>query len=285
MTRFIVMADTHLGGGDDMWHQQPPYPHRLPEILGAVSAWMDDNGAVDFIAHAGDMVNHANKDVVAEAAAVFDLQVPVHLCLGNHDVRMDGALDAWQRLAPGFFPKNDPNWTIETGDMILHCIVTHWAEKPYYWDVVQDPHVLPDALAELSAAIAEQPDLPHLIVTHSPVLGVPTEQTGFDKPYHQPKDVFTRPFLELADKFPQLRCVISGHNHVNSLREHAGTRFATASSLVEPRFEFKLFEVEADAIRMSTVSLANHLGFRAEWDAEKAFVTGRPQDRAFELSS
>ena len=98
MTKFLYIADTHLGANPMGYQKQRGYPERLPEILACLRAWLADEGGVDFILHGGDMVDSATADHIREAAEVFRFPVPVYLCLGNHDLTGEGSLDDWLAL-------------------------------------------------------------------------------------------------------------------------------------------------------------------------------------------
>ena len=87
MTRFLYIADTHLGADPMGYQQQRGYPQRLPEILSALCARLDAIHGIDFILHGGDMVDSTTEGHVAAAAKSFDLPVPDH---HDHDEVEDG---------------------------------------------------------------------------------------------------------------------------------------------------------------------------------------------------
>ena len=124
-------------------------------------------------------------------------------------------------------------------------------------------------------------DLPHILLTHSPVFGPPAQQTGFPDTYHSPDSSFTTEITSLADKHANIECVLGAHNHMNMHIVHNGVNYATVSSIVETPFEFKMFEVTPKGIAMTTVALNDSLDFCAEYDTTKSFVQGRPIDRSF----
>jgi len=63
--------------------------------------------------------------------------------------------------------------------------------------------------------------------------------------------------------------------------EKSDVHYVTVSALVESPFEFKLFEMQPNQLSMTTISLAEHIPFIAEYDQEKTFVQGRTVDRSF----
>ena len=282
MTRFIYITDTHLGADPMGYQQQKGYPEKLPEILAALREYLCAKGNVDFVLHGGDMINVATDGNIVAAVASFDFPIPVHLCLGNHDLTVPDALDRWLRLAPDFFCKSgSPEYSIATEDCIVHVAPNHWEDRPYYWGNVQNARLSKEQIVYLTEELNTAPHLPHVVLTHSPVYGLPVEQTGFSEPHHSPNRLFTACMTALVARHANVKCVLGAHNHMNMRVVHKGVDFVTVSSLAETPFEFKLFEVTPRSITMSTVSLNNSLNWNGEYDAAKAFVQGRTVDRSF----
>jgi len=283
MTRFLYIADTHLGADPMGYTQQPGYPERLGEICRTlvehVAAW----GGVDFVLHGGDMVDAATDANIRAAAELFDLPAPVYLCLGNHDLTTPDAIQRWLEVAPRFFIGNAPEYDVATDDCIIHVVPNHWCDAPYYWRDTQEPQLSAEQVERLERALDAAPDLPHVILTHSPVHGVPPEQTGLVEPHHSPPASFTSQITAILAGHDCVRCVLGGHSHMNMRLARDGVEFVTVSALSETPFEFKLFEVSSEKMRMSTVSLGPSLDLDAEYDERKAFVQGRPVDRSWSM--
>ncbi len=284
MARFVYIADTHFGANPMGFQQQKGYPEKLPEIVALLDAWIQGEGNIEFILHGGDMVDNAAEDNIRLARQLFSLSVPVYLCLGNHDLDEPDALDTWTALAGEFFPNHAPNFSIHCGDFFVYVMPNQWGRTPYRWHrEEQRPHFLPDQLDVASETLAKHPDEVHILATHSPVMAVPTGQTGFDEPYHDPGESFSGVAIDLVRRCPQIRCVLAGHNHINTHVEKDGVHFVTAGGFVETPFEFKVVEVEAGVLKMSTVGLAKNAGFETEYDCDKMYVQGRPKDQGFEI--
>lgn len=279
MTRFVYISDTHLGAEVLGYQQQPGYPTRLPELLGLLEGWVIRRGGVSFAMHGGDMVQRASRENIRVAEASFRLCVPTYLCLGNHDLTCAGSLGDWLETAPRFFPEGAPVFTLALADCRLHVVPNHWEERPYLWDEAQDPRFSAEQLDWLESALAQDTDLPHILCTHSPALGVPVEQTGFDALYHAPPEAFSQVLLDLARRHSHLRLVLGGHSHINMHVHPGGAHFVTVSGFAETPFEFKLVEVGADGLSMSTHSLVGQVGFAADYEPSRAFVQGGPEDR------
>lgn len=281
MTRFVYVADTHVGACPMGYHQQAAYPEQLPDILATLDAWIEQAGNIDFVLHGGDMVDTAGEDMLRHAAEIFRLPIPVYLCLGNHDLTDRDSLRNWLRLAPEIFPGGTPEYAIETDECVIHVVPNHWCDTPYHWRDVQDPHFTPDQLAALEKALATPTEAAHILLTHSPVFGLPPEQTGLNEPLHSPGQAFGSCVVSLAAAHPQIDCVLGAHNHMNMNVERARVNYVTVSALVETPFEFKLFEIDRESISMTTIALADRLPFAAEYDVDKAFVQGKGAVRNF----
>tara|TARA_B100000809_G_scaffold258809_1_gene302644 strand:+ start:1631 stop:2488 length:858 start_codon:yes stop_codon:yes gene_type:complete len=281
MTRFIYISDTHMGA-DEVKLRQQGYPEHIAEILMALKTYLHGQGDIDFVLHGGDMINTLSDAGIIAAVTAFDWGVPVHLCLGNHDLDAPNAVERWLALSPGFFgDSGKPMYTVATEDCRIHVVPNHWCEEPYYWRDSLDSQFSTDQLAYLTEALDSEPDLPHIVQTHSPVFEVPEGQTVLAEPLDPAASAFTAAFMELVSRHPNLKCVLGGHNHMNIHVVHEGVHFVTSSALVEVPFEFKVIEVAPGAMAMSTVSLNDSLRFDAVYDAEKAYVQGRESDRSF----
>ena len=284
MTRFLYIADTHLGAEGEGYQQQHRYPQRLEEIFDALRSLVSQLQGIDFVLHGGDMVDATTEQNISAAAEAFDCGVPLYLCLGNHDLTRPDAVQRWMALAPRFFPDAHPEYTIVTDDCVIHVAPNHWGEEPYYWKSEQHARLSDEQRARLDESLSASPDLPHVLLTHSPVHGLPVEQTGFAEPHHAPPPSFASSVADLAARHGNLRCVIGAHTHMNMCVEREGVRYVTVSSLVETPFELKVFEVRPDEMSMSTVSLGSHAGLVGKYDEARAFVQGRPEDRAFVMT-
>jgi predicted phosphodiesterase len=277
MTKFLYIADTHLGADSIGYQQQKKYPEQLPAIIQALGEYISVND-VDFVLHGGDMIESTTDENIQAAVKIFDLPVPVYLCFGNHDLMEPNAVDRWLKLAPRFFINGSPNYTIETKDCIIHVLPNHWGDAPFFWDNEQRCSFSSEQIELLSNGLSMKTDLPHIVLTHSPVFGLPVEQTGFSEPHHSPIPSFTEEMISIVKKHKNIKCVLSAHNHMNMRVDFGGVEFVTVSSMIEVPFEFKVFEVTPERINMKTVGL-NSL-FDAEYDISKSFVQGRDVDRS-----
>jgi len=283
MTRFIYIADTHLGAVGPIYRQQNSYIERLPELIDCLARWRKRRNDVDFVLHGGDMVNAGTTENIQRATESFAPLSPVHLSLGNHDLTEEESLDVWLSRAPEFFRHTGPDSLIETDDCAIHIVPTQWCDLPYRWESSLDPRLLTDQAEQIRRDLRKRPDMPHLLCTHSPVFDVPREQTGWDEPFHLPPEQFTRSVMALVNESPNLCCVLGAHSHVNMHVMNSGCHFVTVSAFPEAPFEFKLFEIDEGTMRMTTENLGEEVEFDFAYDTERSYAQGRRCDREFEF--
>ena len=68
----------------------------------ALKTYLHGQGDIDFMLHGGDMINTLSEAEIIAAVTAFDWDIPVHLCLGNHDLDAPTAVERWLALAPRF---------------------------------------------------------------------------------------------------------------------------------------------------------------------------------------
>ena len=86
----------------------------------------------------------------------------------------------------------------------------------------------------------------------------------------------------MGETLPNLRCILSGHNHINSCSDFGseGVKAVTTSSFTETPFEFKVIDIEPGRLAMRTENLVEDCGFTAQYNYNKTYVQGRLKDRS-----
>ncbi len=282
MTKFIFISDTHIGGAGHMaYTQQKSYVDRIKTILLCLDNWIKKEGDVDFILHGGDMINDTATDINF-ARKLFDLSVPVYLCLGNHDLTVENGFELWLKKAPEFFLDKSPNFTIHSDNTLIHVIPNQWEiDKPYFWERSLNPFYLPNQFDTMHQKLIEYPDSIHFLSTHTSIVGIPSSQTGLHFPFFESGQLLTNQFMELLGKSPQIRGIFHGHTHINAHIEKNNVHFISVSAFPESPFEFKVIEVTSSFISMKTYNLIDKVDFKAVYNFNKTFVQGRSIDRGF----
>jgi 3',5'-cyclic-AMP phosphodiesterase len=282
MSSFIYIADTHIGTEKMGYFQQPPYEGKLRELLDALHLWISENGEIDYVLHGGDMIDSTsekNIELAADMFSVFD--VPVKLCLGNHDLTEKNSVELWMKHAPSFFENGSPYYTLQDQLYTLHIAPNNWSEKTLYWDVEQDANFAESEMKTLHSELLKNSAATQILLTHSPIFGLPQAQTGFDVPYHSGNASFLKQITALANAHDSLKIVLGAHTHMNMSIEYNKTRYLTVSSLTEAPFEFKYFKFIDDSLSMQTISLSKYIDFEFDYDFAKNYVQGRAIDRSF----
>ncbi|GIP40132.1 hypothetical protein J31TS4_34120 [Paenibacillus sp. J31TS4] len=285
MTRFLFITDTHIGASPVGFQRQPAYPERGEALLAELRDVIEHE-RIDFVLHGGDLIDKCTPEQIREARRLLDYPVPVHLSIGNHDLDRPDAAQLWLAEAPDLFADGSLQYTVRYPDFILHVVPNQWEPGvPYFWRTKQEPFFLEEQLPRLEEELRREPNAVHLLAIHNPLFGVPMEQSGLDRIVHEIAPRFRETVLDVVRRYPQVKAVFSGHNHINTLLRTKEGVFLSGSSFVETPFEYKLVEVTKSGMRIETRRLdADRLAFTPEYDEKVAFVQGREQDRSIELT-
>lgn len=283
--KFIYIADTHIGCRDGVGYQkQQRYGGAcMEELFNVLGDWLREQGDVDFVLHGGDVVDEGTSENRARTRDFFGkMPCPVYVTLGNHDMTEPDACERWLETAPELFPGGSTEASFVCGGVRFDMITSHWGKTKYFWDPAEAQ--LPWFSEEQLEILRSGPVAPwRVVVSHAPPCGVPPEQTGFENPVHRPGGNFEAVVEALcAEHVPVLW--LGAHNHMNLLSKTGRTRRVTCSALTETPFEFKLFEFGGGRASMKTISLRDRVSFPSRYDEAKAYVQGRPCDRAFAIS-
>jgi DNA repair exonuclease SbcCD nuclease subunit len=278
MTRFLYITDTHLGGSTISYKQQIAYREILSDLLMLLNKKMIKLGDIDFVINGGDIIDRYDESFLIKARQFFHMSKPVYFCLGNHDLTTPDASKGWLEKAPDFFNDKSLHFELETKDCILHILPNHWCEQEYFWRKDQEPYFSPEQLERLTEKL-ENSDLPHIIITHANIIGISQEQTGFDEEYHTQNETFIKAFTKLIDSFPQIKCILCAHNHINSINMLKNVPVISTSSFTESPFEFKFFEINNGILSIKTLNIFSDLPSKVDYDFNKTFVQGRNKDR------
>lgn len=292
MTTFLYIADTHIGAGPEGYTQQPRALERLAALLSGMRSWLATNN-VDFVLHGGDLVEHGDEDEIREAVAMMvSLDVPVYLCLGNHDLSLPESRGYWRRHGGALLPEGRGerggrfSYAVPFAEFNLYVMAHHWnsLEPPHCWQPRDQLTPLLDEeqkrrFEEFLAAKRK----PVIAAVHALLNAIPAAQTGWAEDFHLPDAAFREYFLSLAERFPHFKLVLAAHNHVNTSAEQNSLVTMTTAALVESPFEARLIEVTAGNIQVSTVAFGKILGLEYEYDESKAWVQGTGRIREWRI--
>ena len=278
--KFIIVADIHFGNPNDIgFSMQCKYTEQAPEILRALSRAAVEQGA-EFIIHAGDMVTGGTEEEIRRAAdCCRTLDVPFYHVLGNHDCVADDFENLWLKHGASFFPEGTLETTFVRGGLRFDLLTNSWGkDSPRY--TIGGSFFTRLEQKQFDRLRAGDQTLPRIIVCHSQIRPAYPRQTGQAQNIHEPTNGFDEVGTRLIDEFRPL-LIIGGHNHLNILEKIGPTWAATASSLTEAPFEYKLLEFSGGRLTMRTCSLGDRVPFPFRYDPARKFVQGEERDRSF----
>jgi 3',5'-cyclic-AMP phosphodiesterase len=279
--KFIYLADTHIGGSDsEGYYKQPRYLRYFQQIIKCLKDYIENTGDIDFIIHGGDMVDETTPESIKAAADFFDqLPCPTYLVLGNHDLTEPDSVAMWLKQAPQLFTNGATDFRLIKDGVQLDALLCNWGKTSAYWnpEEPQIPWLSEKQLQQIA-------DLDHdcyrqIIVTHSPVYGLPPEQHGGTEPLHPPAGNLQ---ARLSPVLNNTSLVLGAHNHMNMALLKDNRYYVTTAALSEMPFEFKIIEVTRQKLAMQTIDLSALVPFHGKYDFNATYVQGRTCDRKIE---
>lgn len=277
--RFLLISDTHIGNPRPGYHHQEPLAEPEP-LFQALAKFIREN-KVEFICHAGDIIDDGSREQMRLAAGLFGLlPCPVYAVPGNHDLMFPESAQWFPEELPAMFPEGTTDYFLIRNGVRFDFLTSNWDDRSAFWDGVHlDSNFQKKQLDVLNSG---PQDLPRIMITHSPVCGVPKEQTGFPSVYHAPPEPFEKAVFALAKEM-KLPLILGGHNHLNLCVTKDGISAVTVPAFREMPFEVKLLEIKDGKLTMQTCSLADFSGIHLSYDYNKMHIQGRFCDRTLEI--
>lgn len=286
--KIIYLTDTHIGAGTAGFQQQPRQMDRLDEIFQALKHFIHSND-VELVIHGGDITNDGNSAQIRQAVEQMKmLEVPVAYCLGNHDLAQTDSFKIWQSVPiPNHFSPADTILSLNEGVDLILINNTWWNGSAFrmHWQEDEIPYssLADKTLSWLTETLEAAPEKAAIIVVHAPLEALPPRLTGMPEPIHVPTAAYKKKMDDLLSRFPRVKLVLAGHNHVNlAVRFNDQFRLSTAS-LIESPFEFRLIQLSGKSLRIETLA-ALPSSSQIPYDAEKAWVNGQTEDRTLTIS-
>ncbi len=310
-TRFVILTDTHFAppgrGVDGQWWNRT-LVSRSAEISEALISTVKKLSP-DFIIHCGDFTHFGDLESFQFGVDIMDrMSCPYNIILGNHDAEHIGIRKSiasiienergkffYAREIAGlrFVFLDGANWITQDG------IETEYLDSEIdnagrYLGIGPTR----EGLDWLKQELAQNQDIPTIIITHAPIHAKPTYplstlQRGkpvkmHPCPYHH--------FATYGAKHESLRDLIAqhtnvvalfaGHWHIASLHSYQGVLHCQTGSLMEYPFEFRLLEKDHDLLNLSTIGLNDtqfkNDSFISEWNNQ--WVAGQPDDRKWNIA-
>lgn len=260
------------------------------EFLDAALRGLNDavrSHRVDLTLCGGDFTDLGSESEIAHASKLFrGWTGPLAVCLGNHDLACADSLARWRATVGDMMHLADN--AIDVGAWTVLLMNTAWeldGEPGWQWKPVGAPiERLMDAQIDwLESQLSKSRDRPTILVIHAPTHALPPALTGRGVDLHVPSAAYTALLDRMLDLYPQVKLVLSGHNHVTCARRHPGRIHLSLSSIVEPPFEYCLIRTTPRSLH-AEVRASIPLPATARYDPAKAWVNGRPSDRTIEMT-
>jgi predicted phosphodiesterase len=285
-TRFLYITDTHWGAQPNMGYTvQPRDPAIFEDIHLALKQWLARQPeSIDLILHGGDVVNDGTEpQIIGAVSRLKSLGLPVHVCLGNHDLEQPSSITSWRKHHQGLLADVSGSYRLALKDLDLYVLAHHWdqIDPPHYWNRAgpQVPLLDSKQLQDFED-FARGAMRPIVLAVHAPVLGVPPSQSGQPEEVHKPAPTWRDTIFSLIDRCPAIALVLTGHNHMHTLARHRQAVIASTTSLTETPFQARVIEVNNNHFTMNTVQLCDLLTAPAPAILPaKAYAVGSDEQR------
>ncbi|NLX05629.1 MAG: hypothetical protein GXY33_10840 [Phycisphaerae bacterium] len=292
MRKILYLTDSHIGADTTAWCQQPCCPHLLPDLWNDLREFVAAN-PLDLVLHGGDLTHHGTVDEQREAVRIaVGLGVPFRLCLGNHDLAREGALESWLSLGHELFGERSTpsgDFAVDLGSAILLVATNTWrdSDQPWFWsleEALSGPVLADRQYMWLKEQLAAHRNKPAILAMHETLYPLPPRLTGLEQPTHEPSgfDVArTRGFVEEHD---QIRLVLSGHCHATCRTYDNGCVHLTTGAFFEPPFQVRILTVDRNGIDVETVCPSAVAKYNPPIDEGKTWTSGQPVDRRVRMN-
>jgi len=278
--RFVYLTDTHIGCDTTGYRLQPRYLGQDVALFEGLAKWLK-NHDVAFVVHGGDMTDHGRPREIERAGELCALlDVPVYLCLGNHDLAQRDSMRDWREVGGAFVPEGRDCFAVDAGPVRLVVVDHHWhSDCDHHWHVDQPQHPRLDARQQqMVRALIGEDSRPVIAVTHAPLNGVPAKQRCIDELFHPPHTPYLTTWQRIGADHANLRLALCGHNHAHSTHDHGPFVSCTTGAFGEMPAQLRLITVTPEAIEIATIGLAQTLGLPVDLDPANAWCVGDASD-------
>lgn len=263
VTRFVVLADTHLRDPAhiDAFPQTWAYPLGVEKAHWALD-WIrqpPDGIPVQFVIFGGDMIDGYMSKPMLDLEFLCSLTteylaMPIYPCLGNHE-NVDGEDAVTAKAYLERFGAPDCNYTFDEAGLRFIVIDTS--------DTLHDPEHAPIQRnnfveAELDRAKAENQSV--ILISHVPLCPIrdePALMASFEWKTHR---VLEPILLALVEQYADnVLAVVSGHLHLSGMVIRAGVHHLVTAGTASYPADMAVFDVNTDQIDVSLIAPPNEL--------------------------
>lgn len=285
--RLAFFTDLHHGGTAAGFMQQRRFLGGTPWVTAQLAARARDEHW-DLLVLGGDLVEEATREQIDQATALCrQIECPTLVCLGNHDLNRADAMTHWKHALRSWPQAQLADARTQLAGITILALTNPWLDAlgigRLYWEPGTNPtpSFLFEQLGWLDRQIYTAPG-PVIVCVHCPTHAIPPEQTGLSGPIHKSPYSYGEFLNTVLDRSPEVRLVLSGHNHVSTATRIKKRIHASVSAVSEVPYQYLLVEADEDQVSVETRTLGDPPNGPA-LDPIKPWVTGRPPDRAFIL--
>ncbi|MEP2103640.1 MAG: phosphodiesterase [Parasphingorhabdus sp.] len=219
------VTDIHLGFDPDN-----PSEFNRKRLDQALKALCEMTPRPDVLLATGDLVDRGDQDSYMRLEQAFaDLPFPVHMCLGNHDLR-----------AP--FQKQFPD--VPTADGFVQYEIDDGPLRLLFLDTLEEGRH-GGAFCEVRARwlaerLAEKQDKPTLLILHHPPV-----ESGIAWMNTDPREPWVSTLADTIAGHDQVKGMITGHLHRNISTSFEGTSLSICASTA-PQVAFDLEPIDPE---------------------------------------
>lgn len=219
------VTDIHLGFDPDN-----PTEFNRKRLDQALKVLCEMTPQPDVLLATGDLVDRGDQDSYMRLEDAFsNLPFPVHMCLGNHDLR-------------GPFQKQFPD--VPTADGFVQYEIDDGPLRLLFLDTLEEGRhggAFCDIRAQwLTERLAEKQDKPTLLILHHPPV-----ESGIAWMNTDPREPWVSVLADTIAGHDQIKGMITGHLHRNISTSFEGTSLSICASTA-PQVAFDLEPIDPE---------------------------------------
>lgn len=271
MWRFVQLSDPHLASDYDGEWNSRVICSMMPDVMACLAK---DLAALapEFILATGDIASQQTREAMLEAARQMDsLGIPYYPMGGNHDFVYEDSR-AWFLEAFGaHLPESRTYYAFEHKGLRFVVLDAWWlwtdgtlspisqASVAAHLDITPGDArwaVPPEQLRWLREDLSAHRGAPTIVCCHYPAIPVPGR---LRRPEFNDTGALHNGelLLDLLRGYPQVKAMVSGHNHMNFVEHRKGVFHIVTSALPEYPVEYRVFEVHGDRIEVRSQGLSD----------------------------
>lgn len=298
MWRFVQISDPHLASRRDGVWNNAVICTMMPDVMACLRK---DLAALkpEFILATGDIASTQTREAMFEARdSMESLGIPYFPMGGNHDFVVPESRSWFLEAFKERLPQPSTYYSFDHRDIHFIVLDPWWMWGDDTLSPVSEAAVAanldstlagarwaitPDQLIWLEEDLERHPDKTTIVASHYPALPVPERliKADFNNSGALENGAL---LLKILGDAPQVKAILSGHVHLNSVQRHNGLYQITTSALPEYPVEFRVLDVFEDRIEIQTLGLSDKSFSERSRIAGREYTEGLPEDRTLTIA-